>query len=294
MPILDRLTLPGWDGVLEIAILAAGFYYLLLFIHGTRGAQVLTGLALIFAGLIVLTYVLQLETLTWILQRSPFYIVFAVLIIFQTEIRRFLAEVGRQHFFSSTAADTSYIDSVVNATVELADQKIGALIAIERNVSTVAYQDTGTAVNAAVTSELLATLFFPRTPLHDGGVIIRDNRIAAAGCVFPLSQKEELSRQLGTRHRAAIGLTEETDAVVVVVSEETGAISVALNGRLRRGLDEDRLIRVLNSLLNPGRLKAQEKGKAGRWNVLAKIRRNRTRSSGPAAATHSEEQGVSV
>jgi diadenylate cyclase len=148
----------------------------------------------------------------------------------------------------------------------LSKRKIGALIAIEREIGTRALQDSGTRVNSVVSSELLATIFFPHTPLHDGGVIISGDRICAAGCLFPLSQKEELSKQLGTRHRAAIGITEETDAIVVVVSEETGSISIAYNGRLRRGLDEERLRRVLSSMLrreHTGLARFREKLKAG-------------------------------
>jgi diadenylate cyclase len=141
------------------------------------------------------------------------------------------------------------IDHVVQAATTLAEQKIGALIAIEREIGTRGIQETGTSLDAPVVPELLASIFFPHTPMHDGGVVIQENRIAAAGCVFPLSQNIELHKRLGTRHRAAVGLSEETDAVVVVVSEETGIISVAYRGRLSRGLDEDRLRRFLSALL---------------------------------------------
>ncbi len=131
----------------------------------------------------------------------------------------------------------------------LSDQKIGALIAIEREIGTRVIQDSGTPLNAMVTSELLASIFFPRSPLHDGGVIISGESIRAAGCLFPLSQKEQSQKTLGTRHRAAIGITEETDAVVIVISEETGAVSLAYNGKLRRGLSEERFHRILTSML---------------------------------------------
>jgi diadenylate cyclase len=141
------------------------------------------------------------------------------------------------------------VDHLVEATHSLSDQKVGALIAVEREIGTRAIQETGTLLDAPVVPELLTTIFFPHTPLHDGGVIIGRNRIAAAGCLFPLSQRQDLLKTLGTRHRAAIGLTEETDAVVIVVSEETGTISVAYRGRLTSGLDDDRLKRILGSLL---------------------------------------------
>jgi len=141
------------------------------------------------------------------------------------------------------------VDPIVKAVSTLSDRRIGALIAIQQKIGTRAIQETGIKIDAPVVPELLASLFFPHTPLHDGGVIIKGNRILAAGCVFPLSQKPEMSRRLGTRHRAALGMTEETDAVVVIVSEETGTVSVSYGGHLSRGLDEDRLRRFLTSLL---------------------------------------------
>jgi diadenylate cyclase len=145
------------------------------------------------------------------------------------------------------------------------------LIAIERDVGTRAIQETGVAIDSEVTPELLINIFYPRTPLHDGGVVIQNNRIVAAACVFPLSQRDELGKTLGTRHRAAIGLTEETDAIAVVVSEETGSISVAYRGRLRRGLDEDRLRRVLSSVLLQESSHPKTAAKNQRWRGLLKV-----------------------
>jgi diadenylate cyclase len=147
----------------------------------------------------------------------------------------------------------SIIDHIAQAVIQLSEHRIGALIAIEREIGTRGIQETGTSLGSPVVPELLASIFYPHTPMHDGGVIISNNKIVAAGCIFPLSQNLELHRQLGTRHRAAVGLSEETDAVVVVVSEETGTISVAYRGRLSRGLDEERLRRFLAALLRGGR-----------------------------------------
>jgi diadenylate cyclase len=262
MSFLQRIVLPGFDGMLEILVLTVAFYYVLLFIHGTRGAQVLSGLATVFVALILLTYFFELDTLNWILQRSTVYIVFALLVIFQPEIRRALAELGRRHFFGGDVIELSSVENLVNAANQLSQQKIGALIAIERDVGTRAIQDTGVAIDSEVSPELLINIFYPRTPLHDGGVIIMNNRIVAAACVFPLSTRDELSRSLGTRHRAAIGITEETDAITIVVSEETGSISVAYRGRLRRGLDEDRLRRVLTSVLLSEKSRGTTTGKS--------------------------------
>ncbi len=253
---IERFPWPGFAGLLEIAVLSVLFYFTIQFFRGTRGAQVLTGLIVVLVLLTVLTRLFRMDALYWLLQRFSVYLAVALVVIFQPEIRRALAEVGKPHMFGMTARERSLVDAIVEAAVLLSERKIGALIAIERQIGTRPVQETGKPIDAVVTQELLATLFFPHTPLHDGGVIIRGNRIVAAGCVFPLSQQDEAARTLGTRHRAALGLTEETDAVVVVVSEETGAISVALNGRLSRGLDEERLRRTLGAVLHRARQRA--------------------------------------
>lgn len=250
---IRQLHLPEWTGIIEILVLAVVFYYIINFFRGTRGAAVLSGLVLLLVMLMVFAHLLSLNTLSWILQRFSVYLAVAFVIIFQPEIRRALAELGKQSVFSAGAAEREVVDEVVKAVSDLAEQKIGALIAIEREIGTRHIQEAGTRLDSVVTPELLTSIFFPHTPLHDGGVIIKGDRILAAGCVFPLSQRIELSRSLGTRHRAAIGLTEETDAVVVVVSEETGAISIAYKGRLSRGIDQDRLHRILASILSRSR-----------------------------------------
>lgn len=289
MSYFHRIVLPGFDGLIEILVLSVAFYYILLFIHGTRGAQVLSGLAILLVSLVLLTFFFELNTLNWILQRATVYIVFGLLVIFQPEIRRALAELGRRHIFGDVAIEQSGVDNLVKAAVKLSEQKIGALIAIERDVGTRAIQETGVQIDSEVSPELLVNIFYPRTPLHDGGVIIQNNRIVAAACVFPLSQRDELSRSLGTRHRAAIGITEETDAITVVVSEETGSISVAYRGRLRRGLDEDRLHRVLTSVLLQDKPTAAAKKGSSRWRNLFKS----FNGKGPlSTASRTEEHGA--
>jgi diadenylate cyclase len=249
MALLNQIHIPDIAGLFEILLLAVVFYYMILFLRGTRGAQVLLGFALILVTLLLLTQLFHLDAVNWLLKRFSVYLAIAFVVIFQPEIRRALAELGKQHVFTATARERTLVDHIVQAVVLLAERKIGALIAIEREISARITQETGTRIDSLVTPELLASIFFPHTPLHDGGVIIKDNRIVAAGCLFPLSPREELSKSLGTRHRAAIGLTEETDALVVVVSEETGTISVAYKGRLSRGLDEERLRRLLSAVL---------------------------------------------
>lgn len=248
------IPLPAPTEWLEILLLWIIFYHLLKLLRGTRGAQVLSGLALTFVAVLSLTYFLNLHTLNWIFRTFSVNLVLAFVIIFQQEIRIALAELGRPGMLGSSnnhsSKDNEMVAALVKAVSSLSRQKIGALIALERAIGLKSVQDTGVAIDGKVRPELITSLFFPRSPLHDGGVIIRDNRIQAAGCVFPLSQREELHRSLGTRHRAAIGITEETDALVVVVSEETGNISLAFKGRLSRGLDEERLERMLNAVLS--------------------------------------------
>ncbi|NCC50734.1 MAG: TIGR00159 family protein [Spartobacteria bacterium] len=249
MSFLERIELASPSGMLEILVLACVYYYVMLFFRGTRGAQVLYGFVFSLIILMILTQFLHLDTLNWVLKRFSVYLAVAFLIIFQPEIRRALAELGKQHVFAPTRDDRNLVDQIMQAVLILSERKIGALIAVEQEIGTRAIQESGIRLDSRLTPELLASIFFPHTPLHDGGVIIHDDRIVAAACVFPLSQRQELSKSLGTRHRAAIGLTEETDALVVVVSEETGAVSVAYRGRLSRGLEEDRLQRLLSTVL---------------------------------------------
>ncbi len=246
---LHSIEYPGVTGMIEILILAVIFYFLVKFFRGTRGAAILTGLAIILTFLMVITKFTNLLILNWLLQKLMVYLALALIVIFQPEIRRALARLGRQGNFTVSKARRALADPVADAVLLLAARKTGALIAIEREMETRGIQDTGTAMNSEVSAELLASIFYPGTPLHDGGVIISEDRIAAAGCVFPLTQADDLTSDLGTRHRAAIGLTEETDTLVIVVSEETGIISVAYNGHLKRGFDGPRLRRALTSFL---------------------------------------------
>lgn len=279
--LLIGLGLPTAKGVFELLLIAVAFYYIMLFFYGTRGAQVLSGLVVLVVVMLVLTYLFRLDTLTWILQRFSVYLAVALLIIFQPEIRRALAELGKQHHVFSSATERPVLDDIIKTVAMLAERKIGALIAIEREMSTKAVQETGTPIDSLLTPELLSSIFYPHTPLHDGGVIIREDRIVAAGCLFPLSQREELSKSLGTRHRAAIGLSEETDAIVLVVSEETGALSVAYKGRLRRAQDEQRLRRFLAAVLYRGAPKEADSPMRRRFQTL----RQYVKRSRPATET---------
>lgn len=256
---VNHIAWPAVSGIFEILVLACGFYYLVLFFRDTRSVKVFVGLLLVMLLLIGITRLLHIYALNWLLRRLSVYLAMALLIIFQPEIRRALAELGRQPLFAPPAEPRSVVDAVVEAVLLLAERRIGALIAIERTETTKAIQDTGVRLDARVNADLLATVFFPHTPLHDGGVIISGNRIVAAGCLFPLCQRPELSRGLGTRHRAAMGLTEESDAIAVVVSEETGTISISSRGRLSRDFDEERLRRFLGAVFS------HEQAPGNRW-----------------------------
>lgn len=246
---IKALEVPDLTGWIEILILTAMMYFIFRLFRGTRGSAILSGLIMLFVILSVITNLSHLDVLNWLLSQLMLYITLAIVVIFQPEIRRVLARLGRQPWRNNgMSSQMSLIEPIMQAVMILSKRKIGALIAIEREIGTRAIQDTGTKMHSTVSAELLATIFFPHTPLHDGGVIISGDSICAAGCLFPLSQKEDQSK-LGTRHRAAIGITEETDAIVVVVSEETGAVSIAYNGKIRRGLEMERLRRMLSSML---------------------------------------------
>jgi diadenylate cyclase len=244
----------GWRPVLEIAILAVCIYYSFKFVRGTRGAPVVYGFILLVLGLTVVAYLLHLEVLSWLLRQFVAFAAVAVLIIFQPELRRILAELGTHPLFATSREQRENIEVIIQTVERLAEVRIGALIAIEQSISLQEATESGVPVDCEATPEMLETIFFPNNAIHDGGVIIQGDRIAFAACIFPLSQRQDLNATLGTRHRAAIGLTEETDAVVVVVSEETGSISHAYKGQLVRGVSAEQLRAFLTSVLvNPSK-----------------------------------------
>jgi diadenylate cyclase len=237
----------------EIGLLAVLIYLALQFVRGTRAVAILAGIIILTLGLSVLARTLNLEVIGWLVDRMWAVLAFTAVIVFQPEVRRALSEVGvRRGFMRANWDEARAVDMVgilVDATFFLADRRVGALIAIEQSLGLRSYAETGTPVEATATSKLISSIFFPNTPLHDGGVIVCRDQLVAAGCIFPLSQNPELGKTLGTRHRAAVGLTEETDAIVIVVSEESGAVSLARSGRLTRGVARDRLRRHLTNYL---------------------------------------------
>lgn len=236
-----------WRPALEILFTWAIIYYLIRFFQGTRAIQALMGLV-ILAVVFNIAKILQLNMINWVLTKLFAVGVVAFLIIFQPELRRALARIGQKTIISSFLKKGGTIDELVQACEYLSRNKIGAILAIEREVGLKNYIESGMILDAKVSFELVVTLFTPDTPTHDGGLIIQGDRIASCGSLFPLSQNADLARSLGTRHRAAIGLTEETDAVCIVISEETRAISVAVYGKLTRDLDPEGLRSVLTSL----------------------------------------------
>jgi len=269
-----------WRPALEIFILTLGIYFAIRLIRGTRGAPVLTGFLLLLLALALGTHVLQLKVLSALVINFFGLLALAILILFQPELRRILAELGNLPMMNSTHEQREIIEVIIQTCERLADVKIGALIAIERSIHLEEAVESGIKVDCEATPEMLETIFFPNNAVHDGGVIIKGDRIEFAACIFPLTKRQDLTKSLGTRHRAAIGLSEETDAIVVVVSEETGTISYACKGQLVRRVSSEALREFLSALLVPP---TQSRGwiKWARW-----LRRERPRQdTAPALLT---------
>ncbi len=255
--LLQRLT-ESWKPLVEIACFVLFFQVLFRYMQGTRGEGILKGVtAVLLGGFMALFYLIdvyELPRLRVVVENTFQYAVIALVIIFQPELRRGLVRIGEKPLVRLFLRDTvSVVDPIVEACLRMAKNRVGALIAIEREVGLGHYIEGGVRCDAEVSAPLLETIFFPGTALHDGACIIRENRLAAAGCFFPLTDDIRISKQLGSRHRAAIGVTEETDAVAVVVSEETGQISIGVDGQLFRDLDKETLEQMLRTLVStPG------------------------------------------
>ena len=243
-----------WNNLIpaiEISILWFFFYRILIFFQGTRGFQVLKGLFYLFI-LFVVSQLLGFKILYWLLTKFFALSIIALMIIFQQELRQGLARLGQGHLFNIGLEESeilAVIEELTSAAYKLSTSRIGALIAIERDAKLKTYIESGVPIDAKISSELIKSIFTPPSPLHDGGMVTRGDRIVAASCLFPLSDNPNFSKIIGTRHRAALGLTEQTDAIVVVVSEESSEISVACNGRFIPIANRDRLVNLLKSLL---------------------------------------------
>ncbi|HEX9860307.1 MAG TPA: diadenylate cyclase CdaA [Nitrospirota bacterium] len=234
-----------WD-LADILLVAFILYRLFLLIKGTRAVQMLLGMGVLIVALLFSRWA-ELYTINWLIQSFMAQVVLVILVLFQPELRRALAHMGENPLLSSLSPVESsrFLDEIVKSSVSLANRRVGALIVLERETDLKNIVEMGTELDSRVSKELLLSIFHPASPMHDGAIIIQRGRVAAAGCFLPLSMSARISKALGTRHRAALGLTEETDAVVVVVSEETGTISLALGGRLTRDMDAVSLRRVL-------------------------------------------------
>lgn len=255
-----------WGSALEIVLLATVFYQAHRYFRGTRGARVLAGLTLFVVAFALLGQVFQLPVIrslvTWWATSLPVILV----VLFQPELRRSLADLGSRALLTRRKQEARSLDALCDCLFVLASRHVGALVAIERGIGLRTYAETGVAIDATFSPELLQTIFHPKTALHDGGVILRDERIVAAACIFPVTQRESLDRSFGLRHRAGLGLAEETDAAAIVVSEETGSVSLCFDHAVDRGLTRPELRRRLGKILLEG----------GGMRVLPSARSSRT------------------
>jgi len=256
-----NLNTMGWRGALEIAILAILVYSGYVYFKATRAARILTGLLLVIIALTLLSAALELKVFEWLLKNLSVFLAVALVVIFQPELRRALAELGSHRFFTFNTQRRETADELVEIAHLLSKRRFGALIAIERGITLKPYLETGVELECLLSQEIMLSIFHPKSALHDGGVVLRlsDERIQGAGCVFPVSQKELVDRSIGLRHRAAMGITEESDAIAIVVSEETGNLSLSHGGVLEPNLDVETFRQKLYEfLLPPGSRPAAE------------------------------------
>ncbi|MDM5329354.1 diadenylate cyclase CdaA [Neobacillus sp. CF12] len=274
MPFFEDFTL--WKylaSIVDILLVSYVIYKLLNLIKGTKAVQLLKGIVVILLVRVVSEF-FGLNTLSWLMQQAIDWGFLAIIIIFQPELRRALEQLGRGRFFSRSSGpddeeQEKMVDAIVKATDYMAKRRIGALISIERETGMSDYIETGIPLDAKISSELLINIFIPNTPLHDGAVIIQKNNVAAAACYLPLSESPFISKELGTRHRAALGISEVTDSITVVVSEETGNISLTKNGELHRNLSLDGFKELISHDLIVTSTKDKQASSA-RWNWRGK------------------------
>ena len=241
--------LQNWNSGVEILIIAVVIYYIYLYLRGTHGARILIGLAMILFTLTVVSQFLNLAVIGWMLRSFSVFLALALVVIFQPELRRALTELGSHPWFAATFQDKETMDLIVDTVFDLTSKGFGALIAVERDIQLRNLAENGVDIDAVYSRELVSTIFHPKTMLHDGGVIVKGDRVAAAACVFPLTQRENLDRSLGLRHRAALGLSEVSDAVCIVVSEETCTVSICHDGKIERDFTAESLRRRIKQLI---------------------------------------------
>jgi len=242
----------NWQAAVEIIILWILVYQVYRSFRATRGAQILVGLVTVLLAITLMAYLLELTVISFILQVSALFIAFSLIVVFQPEIRTLLAKFGDTRFiFFNRYERVEFMELFIETLVELSNRRMGALFAVERGISLKEQAETGVAIGAEFSKELVLSIFFPKTALHDGGMIIADRKINSAGCVFPVSAMEMKDRTLGLRHRAAIGLTEISDAIAIIVSEETGNISISVEGKLLKNLTVNQLRNHLEVIFIP-------------------------------------------
>ncbi len=248
-PLLELFKQIRWQDVVDIVVVAVVLYRVLLIVRGTKAAQMMIGLGVLVVASFFAKY-FQLYTMDWIIQSFWSQVVIVLIVLFQPEIRRTLAQMGQSSFFQNltVAEELKSLEEIVRASIALSHRNIGALIVIEREVSLKDYVEIATPLDAKVSKELLLSIFHPTSPIHDGAIVIRGNRVVAAGCFLPITLGSDISKSLGTRHRAAIGITEDTDAVAIIVSEETGTISVAMHGSFETHVNMGSLRDILTDL----------------------------------------------
>jgi len=243
-----------WRDGIEILLLATCIYQVYRAFRNTRGAQILVGLGTILVVLTFVSTIFKFEVVQWIITRAAAILAFALIVIFQPELRNGLARLGSNRLFSfSNKRRLAFLERFADAVINLSKKRIGALFAIQRGISLKEHLDSGVVLDAQFSPELAMTVFHPKAPLHDGGMIIADDRVAGAACVFPVTERQMQDRSTGLRHRAAIGLTERTDAIAVVVSEETGGISICENGVLQRNLTEKQFREKISEIFFSGK-----------------------------------------
>ncbi len=248
------LFLVMWEylrNIIDILGVAFILYWVYVFFSQTKAVQLLKGVLFIVI-VAVLSRVLKLDTLNWLIERFVIYGVIALVILFQPELRRMITQFGQRNWISFDSGKEPFpLDELVSAIFSMSDQKVGSLIVIERNTGLRSYVESGVSVNSSISEELIRTIFFPLTPLHDGAIIVQEGRVAAAACYLPLSDSKQLKKQHGARHRAALGIAEETDALVLVTSEETGNISIMVNGKMYSKVKVSDLKNMILYFMNP-------------------------------------------
>lgn len=248
------LVKTGWyylRNVIDILLVAVIFYIGYSYLAKTRAVQLFRGFLVVFI-LWFVAKLLQLETLNWLIKTMTTYVVIAIIVLFQPELRRIIARLGRKSWFGTAMnQDTIHLDQLVNAIISMAEDKIGALIVIERDTALSMYVENGVQLNAVISEELIRTIFFPNTALHDGALIIQEGKITAAACYLPLSDSKQLNKNHGARHRAGLGIAEETDALVLLSSEETGNISIMVNSKIYQKIKPTELKNMIIHYTNP-------------------------------------------